>query len=143
MWYRRAPAVATGSLLLGLVLGVAVGLALGGGDGTEEGAMDWAAGQAETGEGRTSTTEIGVPPSMTAVTLAPACLETIRSAEEASQLLNEGLRSLRRLDVNDVEKVLDQMREESDDLRLRVEDCLEDQGIGPGPRSVTTPGGGE
>lgn len=145
-WYRRTPAVAAGSLLLGLLVGAAFGRALGDANGTEGSATEQGAGvpTAEVAEvpGTTSTTTTAMRPSTTTVTLASACLEAIRSTEQALGLLDQGLQSLRQLDLNDLDEVLDDMNEVRDGFRRRVEECLEAQA--PALRgSTTTPDAGE
>ncbi|MDP8988405.1 MAG: hypothetical protein M3N11_08680, partial [Actinomycetota bacterium] len=145
-WYRRTPAVAAGSLLLGLLVGAAFGRALGDANGTEgsateQGADVPAADVAEVPGTETPTTTTAMRPSTT-VTLASACLEAIRSTEQALGLLDQGLQSLRQLDLNDLNEVLNDMNEVRDGFRRRVEECLEAQAPALGG-STTTPDAGE
>lgn len=146
-WYRRTPAVAAGSLLLGLLVGAAFGRALGDVNGTEGSATEQGAGVpaaevAEVSGRETSTTTTPMRPSTTTVTLASACQEAIRSTEQALGLLDQGLQSLRQLDLNDLDEVLDDMNEVRDGFRRRVEECLEAQAPTLGG-STTTPDAGE
>lgn len=138
-WYRRTPAVATAALALGLLVGIVVGRAAGDGDGVEDGAAEPAAQVGQT-ERSTTTTEVGA--STTAVTLASECVETIRSAEQALGLLNQGLESLRQLDVSDLDEILGDMQRLRDGFGRRLEECLalsgDDGGEGRGGGTTTT-----
>ncbi len=114
--WRHVPVVALVALGVGLLGGLALGLLLAGGDD----------GPAETASGTTPVDTS--PPSTTTTTLAtvPAeCLETIRSAEQALVLLDQGVRSLRGLQIADTERALADMERLRRSFAGHARDCLD------------------
>ena len=118
---RRSPSswlVAVVALAAGLVVGIPVGTALEGSDERPPpGALN-------------SDVDETVLPTTTVATLPPECVETIRSAQQALVLLDEGLRSLGDLDVLEVERVLADMERLRHGFARRAQQCLEDPQVG-------------
>ena len=104
-WYQAPAPVGALCLVLGLVLGAVIGMAVGDGDERER--------RTEVATG-TDTSVAGVATTTSSVaTVPPECLDALRSAEQALQLVQQGAQSLRDLRVNDVDRTisdLDQLR---------------------------------
>ena len=107
--------VALIALTAGLVVGIPVGTALDG--GSDEQPLPEALG---------NDVEETALPTTTVVALPRECLQTIRSAQQALALLDEGLRSLGDLDVLQVERVLADMERLRQGFARRAQQCLED-----------------
>ncbi len=97
-WYRAPAPVGTLGLVLGLVLGTLVGLAVGDGDESER-ATEAATDTDMSVRGEPTTTS-------SVATVPPECLDALRSAEQALQLVQHGAQSLRDLRVNDVDRTI-------------------------------------
>ena len=106
--------------LIALTAGLAVGFPLGSAleDGSEERPVPEALSS--------DVEETALPTTTTVVALPPECLQTIRSAQQALVLLDEGLRSLGDLDVLGVEGVLADMERLRQGFARRAQQCLED-----------------
>lgn len=111
--------VALIALAAGLVVGIPVGTALDGGSDEQPAP-----------ESLSNDVEETAQPTTTVATLPPECVETIRSAQQALVLLDEGLRSLGDLDVLEVERVLVDMERLRHGFARRAQQCLEDPRVG-------------
>lgn len=110
------------ALVVGVAVGIPVGQALEG--GSDEGASSEAPGG-----------DVEETPLATTTTLAELpqeCVETIRSAQQALVLLDEGLQSLSALDLAEVESVLADMQRLREGFARRAQVCLEDPRVGAG-----------
>ncbi len=114
-WRRRTAAIATGTLLVGLVAGFALAQVVAVDDGGEDSTGDGFAVQ--TTLPRTTTTQ--------GITLPPECRDAIRSAEQAVALLEQGFQSLRTFAVADLDRVLAELQRLQAALSGRVRECLE------------------
>ncbi len=97
-WYKTPAPVGILGVMLGLVLGAVIGLAVGNGDESER-ARELAT-ETDTSIRREPTTTSSV------VTMPPECVDALRSAEQALQLVQQGIQSLRDLRVNDVDRTI-------------------------------------
>lgn len=103
-WYRAPVPVGVLGLVLGLVLGAVIGVGVGGG-GDSGGSTEMAADTDKPAPRKSSTTSVATAP--------PECVDALRSAEQALQLVQQGVQSLRDLRVNDVDRTvsdLDRLR---------------------------------
>ena len=109
---------------IALAVGLAVGFPLG--SALESGSDERPLPEAPSSD----VEETALPTTTTVVALPPECLQTIRSAQQALVLLDEGLRSLDDLDVLEVERVLVDMERLRHGFARRAQQCLEDPRVG-------------
>ncbi len=95
-WYQAPVPVGILGLVLGLVLGAIMGAAVGNGAESEGGTE--VATDNDTSAQRGTTTSVPTAP--------PECVEALRSAEQALQLVQQGVQSLRHLRVDDVDRTI-------------------------------------
>ncbi|HEV2810578.1 MAG TPA: hypothetical protein VGV93_09320 [Acidimicrobiales bacterium] len=119
----RTSLVALLALAAGLVVGIPVGTTLDGGSDEQP-----------VPEALSNDVEEAALPTTTVATLPPECVETIRSAQQALLLLDEGLQSLGDLDVLEVERVLADMERLRQGFARRAQQCLEDPVAAPMPK---------
>ncbi len=119
-WYRRAWLVGIGGLVVGVLMGF--GLAAVFDDaGVEEGNGDVVDMDDDRGERRPT----GPPTTTPVITVPPACVEAMRSAQQSLTVLDQGVQGLRQFDVGDVDRMLADLQELRGKLTERVRDCLE------------------
>lgn len=120
---QHSPLLTAGvALVVGVLIGIPLGRTF---DGTEpaEPALPDAPATAE---------PTALPSTTTAATLPESCLQTIRSAQQALVLLDEGLQSLAEFDLGDVERALADMDRLRDGFARGVQECLDDPQVGTG-----------
>jgi hypothetical protein len=113
-WYRRAPIAALAGVAVGMLLGV--GLAVVTDDDPEP---------ATVGAGDSTTTTVPRRTTTTVATLPPECADAIRTAEQSLSLLDQALRTARRFDVGEFERMLPELQEVRRGLTDRVRACVE------------------
>lgn len=119
---RSTPLVAAIALAVGLLGGIPIGLALEDEAGEDPAPETSAEDVAQTSRPTTSTTA--------AVALPDECVDTIRSAQQALVLLDEGVQSLGELDLNAVEEVLADIQGLREGFARRAQECLESRPVG-------------
>lgn len=117
--FRSTLLVAVVALAAGLLVGIPVGQAL-------EGDSDEQALPAAPGE---EVDEPALPTTTTLAALPQECVQTIRSAQQALVLLDEGLQSLGDLDLAEVEAVLGEMEGLREGFARRAQECLDNPRI--------------
>lgn len=115
--WQQAPVVALIALVIGLLVGLALGLLAG--DGED--------GPAKSASGAMTPVDTSPPPTTTTTlaTVPTECLETIRSAEQALALLDQGARSLRDLRLADTERAVADMERLRRSFARQASGCLE------------------
>lgn len=110
------------ALVLGLLVGFAVAQAFDGEPGEQ------ALSEASGGD---VVDETSVPSTTTLPPLPQECVRTIRSAQQALVLLDEGLQSLGELDLVELERVRADMQRLREGFARRAQECLEEPRVGP------------
>lgn len=106
------------AVVAALVVGLVAGFAMGRVGGDDAG-----------GKASTTTTSIAsraatTAPATTEATLSEACVTTIRSAQQALALLDQGLKNLRELRFAEVDAAMQEMQRLRGRLDGRVRECL-------------------
>ena len=114
------PLVAAIALAVGLLGGIPVGMAFGE-ETADEPAPDTSGDDVEQTTAPTTTTVVELP---------DECVDTIRSAQQALVLLDEGVQSLGELDLNGVEEVLADIDRLREGFARRAQECLESRPVG-------------
>lgn len=115
---RSSHVVSVIALVLGLLAGFAAGQTF--------------EGEAEE-QARPEGGDVDDTPAPTTTTLAPLppeCVQTIRSAQQALVLLEEGMQSLGELDLAELESVLADIERLRDGFARRTQECLENPRVG-------------
>jgi len=102
--------------VLGLVLGAAAGLAVG--DKDQRGEQTEVATETDASDRRG-------PPTTSVPAVPPECLEALRSAEQALQLVQQGAQSLRDLQVGDVNRTISDLDRLRSGFSSSVDRCEE------------------
>lgn len=74
--------------------------------------------------------ETRAPTTTTLAPLPPECVQTIRSAQQALVLLEEGMQSFGELDLAELEDVLADIERLREGFARRTQECLEDPRVG-------------
>lgn len=112
--------VAVLALAVGLLAGIPVGQALDG-EPDEQALPEAPAGDVD---------QTALPTTTTLAALPQECIQTIRSAQQALVLLDEGLQSLGQLDLVEVETVLADMQQLREGFAQRARECLDNPRVG-------------
>ncbi len=115
-WYGRRSVAAIVGLAVGLALGTLLGFLLDRGAGETDVADPGLVVPTTTRQPTTTTTTGGLP---------PACVETVRSAEQVLSLLEQGLQAMQRGQLSDVQPALAEIRGLRQEFAADVRDCLE------------------
>ena len=121
---RRSHVVPVLALVLGLLAGFVAGQAF-------EGEADEQARPegGDVDEAPAPATTTG-PTTTTLAPLPPVCLQTIRSAQQALVLLEQGMQSFGELDLAELESVLADIERLRDGFARRTQECLEHPRVG-------------
>ncbi len=115
-WYGRRSVAAIVGLAAGLALGTLLGYLLDRSAGETDVADPGLVVPTTTREPTTTTAAEGLP---------PACVETVRSAEQVLSLLEEGLQAAQQGQLTDVQPVLGEIGGLRQEFAADVRDCLE------------------
>ncbi len=115
-WYRRCSVAAIVGLAVGLAFGTGLGLLLAGGDGETDVADPGLVVPTTTPDPSTTTT---------GAALSPACVETVRSAEQVLSLLQQGFQALRQGQLSDFQPAFDEIEGLRQEFAGDVRECLD------------------